>query len=75
MRKLIILPPAAHFLKKIKEKSLKTAFKKIVNDIMQNPYIGEPKVGDLAGVYCCEFFDKDKHPFKVEYYNQAGLKI
>jgi len=61
MRKLIILPPAAHFLKRIKEKSLKTAFQKIVNDIMQNPYIGEPKVGDLAGVYCCEFFYNKKN--------------
>ena len=56
MRKLIILPPAAHFLKKIKEKPLKLAFQKAIDDIIQNPYIGDPKTGDLSGVYCCGFF-------------------
>jgi len=56
MRKLIILPPAAHFLKKIKEKPLKSAFQKAIDDIIQNPYIGDPKTGDLSGVYCCDFF-------------------
>ncbi len=25
--------------------------------------------------YCTEFFKDDKHPYKVEYYNGAGLKI
>ncbi|NQT67080.1 MAG: type II toxin-antitoxin system RelE/ParE family toxin [Actinobacteria bacterium] len=56
MHKLIILPPAAHFLKNIKEKHLKLAFQKVINDIIQNPYIGEPKTGDLSGIYCCDFF-------------------
>ena len=56
MRKLIILPHAAHFLKKIKEKPLKLAFQKAIDDIIQNPYIGDPKTGDLSGVYCCDFF-------------------
>jgi hypothetical protein len=56
MRKLIILPPAAHFLKKIKKKPLKSAFQKAIDDIIQNPYIGDPKTGDLSGVYCCDFF-------------------
>ena len=56
MRKLIILPPAAHFLKKIKEKPLKLKFQKVIDDIIQNPYIGDPKIGDLSGVYCCDFF-------------------
>ena len=56
MHKLIILPPAAHFLKKIKEKPLKLAFQKAIDDIIQNPYIGDPKTGDLSGVYCCDFF-------------------
>ena len=56
MRKLIILPPVARFLKKIKEKPLKLAFQKAIDDIIQNPYIGDPKTGDLSGVYCCGFF-------------------
>ena len=64
MHKLIILPQAAHFLKKIKEKPLKSAFKKAIDDIIQNPYIGGPKTGDLSGVYCCDF-----------YYNKTNYEI
>lgn len=56
MHKLIILPPAAQYFKKIKEKSLKLAFQKAIDDIIQNPYIGDPKTGDLSGAYCCDFF-------------------
>jgi len=56
MHKLIILPPAAHFLKKIKEKPLKSAFQKAIDNILQNPYIGDLKTGDLSGVYCCDVF-------------------
>jgi len=56
MHKLIILPPAAHFLKKIKEKPLKDAFQKTINEIIQNPYAGEPKAGDLLGVFSCDIF-------------------
>ena len=56
IHKLIILPPAAHFLKKIKEKPLKSAFQKAIDDILQNPYIGDLKTGDLSGVYCCDVF-------------------
>ena len=56
MLKLIILPPAAHFLKKIKEKPLKLKFQKVIDDIIQNPYIGDTKISDLSGVYYCDFF-------------------
>ena len=56
MHKLIILSPAAHYLKKIKEKPLKLAFQKAIDNILQNPYIGDLKTGDLSGVYCCDVF-------------------
>ncbi|MGM0365798.1 MAG: type II toxin-antitoxin system RelE/ParE family toxin [Actinomycetota bacterium] len=56
MYRLIILPRAANYLKKIKEKPLKLEFQKIIDNIIQNPYIGTPKIGDQAGVYCCDFF-------------------
>ena len=51
MYRLVILPPAARFLKKLKEKPIKTAFQKAVDEILGNPYIGDPKTGDLSGVY------------------------
>jgi mRNA-degrading endonuclease RelE of RelBE toxin-antitoxin system len=56
MYKLIILPPAARFLKKLKEKPLKIAFQKAVDEILKNPYIGEPKTGDLSGIFCYDIY-------------------
>ena len=56
MYKLIILPPAARYLKKIKEKPLKAAFQKAVDEILKSPYMGEPKTGDLSGVYCYDVY-------------------
>ncbi|MDI6600172.1 type II toxin-antitoxin system RelE/ParE family toxin [Calorimonas adulescens] len=56
MYKLIILPPAARYLKKLKEKPLKAAFQKAVDEILKDPYIGEPKTGDLSGVFCYDIY-------------------
>ncbi|EGW37859.1 type II toxin-antitoxin system RelE/ParE family toxin [Desulfosporosinus sp. OT] len=54
--KLVILPPAAHFLKKLKEKQLKDLFRKTVDEILIDPYIGESKSGDLSGIFCCDIY-------------------
>lgn len=56
MAKLIILPPAARYLKKLKEKSLKDKFRAAIDQILKDPYWGEPKTGDLSGIYCCDIF-------------------
>lgn len=56
MLRLVILPPAACYLKKLKEKSLKDKFQDAINQILRDPYFGEPKTGDLSGVYCCDIF-------------------
>ena len=56
MYQLIILPPAAQFLKKIKEKPLKDLFQNTIDSILINPYIGEAKSGDLSGIYCCDIY-------------------
>lgn len=56
MHKLIILPPAARFLKKLKEKQLKAAFQKAVDEIAKDPYMGEPKTGDLSGIFCYDIY-------------------
>lgn len=42
---------AEKFLKKLKEKGLKNAFQVALEEISNDPYIGELKTGDLAGVY------------------------
>jgi len=56
MAKLIILPPAARYLKKLKEKPLKGKFQAAIDQLLLDPYFGEPKTGDLSGVYCCNIF-------------------
>ena len=56
MAKLIILPPAARYLKKLKEKPLKHKFQTAIDQLLLDPYFGEPKSGDLSGVYCYDIF-------------------
>ena len=46
-----ILPPAAKFLKKLKDKKLKSLYKEAIEMICEDYSIGEEKTGDLAGMY------------------------
>ena len=50
MAELRILPPAARYLKKLKDKKLKALYKEAIDAILENPSIGEEKAGDLKGV-------------------------
>ena len=43
--------PAERYLKKIKDKQLLVAFKKAIDELKKNPYIGSQKTGDLRGIY------------------------
>lgn len=56
MNEPIILPGAARFLKKLKEKALKLKFQEAIDSICKNPAIGEAKTGDLAGIFCYDIF-------------------
>ena len=42
---------AERYLKKVKDKKLLAAFKKAIDDLSVNPYIGSQKTGDLKGIY------------------------
>ena len=44
------LPSAAKYLKKLKDKKLKALFMNAINAILEDPYIGEEKTGDLKGI-------------------------
>lgn len=55
MNRLEIAPPAARYLKKLKDKHLKQRFFEAITLISEDPLIGEAKVGDLAGIYCYDF--------------------
>lgn len=56
MYTLRFLPRAARYFKKIKEKPLKKAFEEALGEVAKDPYCGERKTGDLAGVYCRDVY-------------------
>ena len=43
MAQLRVLPPAAKFLKKLKDKKLKELYKQAIDAILEDPTIGEEK--------------------------------
>ena len=51
MNEVRFLPPAAKYLKKLKDKKLKQLFAEAVQKIQTDYTIGEAKTGDLNGIY------------------------
>ncbi len=44
-------PPAAKFIKKLKDKKLKSLYQEAIDRIREDYNIGEAKTGDLSGFY------------------------
>lgn len=51
MTEVRFLPPAAKFIKKLKDKKLKMLYQEAINRIREDHTVGEAKIGDLSGVY------------------------
>lgn len=51
MLQVRFLPPAAKFIKKLKDKKLKELYKKAIDEICEDYAVGEEKNGDLSGVF------------------------
>ncbi len=66
MVNVIFSTSAAKYLKKIKDKKLKSLFKEKIDMVLLNPFAGEAKTGDLAGVYCMDI-RYDKTEFRIAY--------
>lgn len=76
MYELQYLPGAARYFKKVKEKGLKEAFKDALEALAENPYIGELKTGDLAGVYGFDvFYNKTNYEIAYRIYEEDGKLI
>ena len=56
MTEIRILPPAAKYLKKLRDKTLKKLFQEAIDRILEDPSIGEEKKGDLRGVRCFDIY-------------------
>lgn len=70
MAELIVLQPAAKYLKKLKDKKLKQLYKETIDAILTNPEIGEEKTGDLKGIRCCDiYYNKTNYElaYSIEY--------
>ena len=66
MNQLLILSSAAKYFKKIKDSKLKNLFQTTIDQIIENPYLGERKTGDLAGIYGVDFH-YNKTTYEVAY--------
>jgi mRNA interferase RelE/StbE len=56
MAKLIVLPPAAKYFKKIKDKNLKLMYQQAIDSILLDHTVGVLKTGDLNGVFCYDIY-------------------
>lgn len=50
------LPPAARYLKKLKDKELRSLYQKAAEDIRTDPLIGREKSGDLKGIRSVDIY-------------------
>jgi mRNA interferase RelE/StbE len=70
MARLILMPPAAKFLKKLKDKKLKRLYQEAIDRILADPTIGEVKTGDLSGIFGYDiYYNKTNYElaYLVEY--------
>lgn len=78
MTEVRFLPPAAKFLKKLKDKKLKTLYQEAVDKICENYLVGEPKTGDLSGVYGYDiYYNKTNYElaYTVEYLEDKVIVV
>lgn len=76
MYALRYLPGAQRFFKKLKEKGLKEAFRRALHHIAQDPYAGERKTGDLAGLYGYDvYYNKTNYEIAYRIYEEDGKLV
>ena len=78
MADVIFLPPAARYLKKIKDKTLRALYQKAIDDIRSDYTIGDPKTGDLLGVFGYDiYYNKTNYEiaYTVEYENGQTVVV
>lgn len=56
MYEIRFMPPAEKYFRKLKEKPLIRAYREALNKIADNPYAGDARKGDLAGLYGWDVF-------------------
>lgn len=67
MLPILFLGPATKYFKKLKNKQLKQKYETAINEIRNNPEIGERKVGDLAGIWGYDVYHNGVN-YEIAYY-------
>ena len=78
MTEVRFLPPAAKFIKKLKDKKLKMLYQKAIDEIRADYTVGEVKTGDLSGVYGYDiYYNKTNYElaYTVEYMEDAVIIV
>lgn len=78
MTEVRFMPPAAKFLKKIKEKKLKALFRDAIDKIREDYTVGEAKTGDLSGIFGYDiYYNKTNYElaYTVEYENDRIIVV
>ena len=78
MLDVIFLPPAAKYLKKLKDKRLKELYQEAVDAIRKDPAIGDAKTGDLSGVYGYDiYYNRTNYElaYTVEYVEERVVVV
>ena len=78
MTEVRFLPPAAKYLKKLKDRQLKAMYQEAIDKIREDNTIGEAKTGDLSGIYCYDiFYNKTNYElaYRVEYIGEKIIVV
>lgn len=78
MTEVRFLPPAAKFLKKLKDKKLKKLYQEAIDEICEDYTIDEAKVGDLSGIYGYDiYYNKTNYElaYRVEYIDDEVIVV
>ena len=78
MTEVRFLPPAARYIKKIKDKELKSLYQKAIDLIREDHTVGQAKLGDLAGIYSYDiYYNKTNYElaYRVEYIGEKAIII
>ena len=78
MTEVRFLPPAAKFIKKLKDKELKNLYHDAVDKIREDYTVDEAKTGDLSGVYGYDiYYNKTNYElaYTVEYLENVVVVV
>lgn len=78
MTEVRFLPPAAKYLKKLKDKKLKALYQEAIDRIREDHTVGETKTGDLSGIYGYGiFYNKTNYElvYRVEYTDEKIIVV